>query len=106
MTGMAYAPVFPVPFLALARMSRPDSAMGMEASWIGDGFSQPDQTNCWIRFEKQRNDDAHSEKARVTQLHFTSRCALQKCDEYCKCTTKLQILWTKFSSTSEVPDTN
>lgn len=38
---MVYAPVFPVPFLALAKMSLPLSATGMEASWIGDGFSQP-----------------------------------------------------------------
>ena len=43
MTGMAYAPVLPVPFFARARMSRPDSAIGMDASWMGDGFSQPEQ---------------------------------------------------------------
>lgn len=33
--------VLPVPFLALAKMSRPASAMGMDSSWIGEGFSKP-----------------------------------------------------------------
>merc|ERR1719315_763734 len=39
--GIVYAPVLPVPFLALARMSLPDRAMGMLASCMGLGFSQP-----------------------------------------------------------------
>ena len=56
--GIVYAPVFPVPFFALAKMSlrfdfkakleqrvaqthRPERAIGMLASWIGLGFSQP-----------------------------------------------------------------
>ena len=38
---MVYAPVFPVPFLARARMSRPNKAPGMAASCMGEGFSQP-----------------------------------------------------------------
>lgn len=38
---MEYAPVFPVPFLARARISLPLRATGMEASWIGDGLSHP-----------------------------------------------------------------
>lgn len=33
--------VLPVPFLALAKMSLPASAMGIDSSWIGDGFSNP-----------------------------------------------------------------
>lgn len=40
-TGIQYAPVLPVPFLALARTSLPLSAIGIEASWMGEGFSQP-----------------------------------------------------------------
>ena len=31
----------PVPFLARARISRPDKAIGMACSWIGEGFSNP-----------------------------------------------------------------
>lgn len=31
----------PVPFFALARTSFPERAIGMEASWIGEGLSQP-----------------------------------------------------------------
>lgn len=40
-TGIEYAPVLPVPFFARAKMSLPESAMGILASWIGDGFSHP-----------------------------------------------------------------
>jgi hypothetical protein len=38
---MEKAAVLPVPFLARARMSRPVRAMGMDSSWMGDGFSKP-----------------------------------------------------------------
>lgn len=38
---MTKAAVFPVPFFARARMSRPARAMGMDSSWIGDGRSKP-----------------------------------------------------------------
>lgn len=40
-TGMENAAVLPVPFLARARMSRPVRAMGIDSSWIGEGFSKP-----------------------------------------------------------------
>eukprot|EP01139_Manchomonas_bermudensis_P023783 Amastigsp_a841553_853.p3 type:complete len:107 gc:universal Amastigsp_a841553_853:529-209(-) len=40
-TGMQYAAVFPVPFLARARRSRPASVAGMDSSWMGDGRSKP-----------------------------------------------------------------
>ena len=40
-TGMTKAAVFPVPFFARARMSRPARAIGMLSSWIGDGRSKP-----------------------------------------------------------------
>jgi len=39
--GMRKEAVFPVPFLARAKMSRPARATGMASSWIGDGFSKP-----------------------------------------------------------------
>mmetsp|Transcript_11721 Transcript_11721/g.32959 ORF Transcript_11721/g.32959 Transcript_11721/m.32959 type:complete len:270 (-) Transcript_11721:273-1082(-) len=39
--GITNAAVFPVPFFALARMSLPDSAIGMAFSWMGDGHSKP-----------------------------------------------------------------
>lgn len=39
--GMTNAAVFPVPFFALARMSRPVSATGIVSSCIGDGLSKP-----------------------------------------------------------------
>jgi hypothetical protein len=40
-TGIENAAVLPVPFLARARMSRPVSAMGIDSSWMGEGFSKP-----------------------------------------------------------------
>ena len=40
-TGIENAAVLPVPFFARARMSRPVSAMGMDSSWMGLGFSKP-----------------------------------------------------------------
>ena len=39
--GMTNAAVFPVPFFALASMSRPVKATGIAASWMGEGFSNP-----------------------------------------------------------------
>lgn len=39
--GITKAAVFPVPFLARARMSLPVRATGMASSCIGDGFSKP-----------------------------------------------------------------
>ena len=39
--GITKAPVFPVPFLALARIDLPPSATGRLSSWIGEGFSYP-----------------------------------------------------------------
>lgn len=39
--GIVKAAVFPVPFLALARMSRPDKATGILSSCMGEGFSNP-----------------------------------------------------------------
>jgi len=38
---MQKAAVLPVPFLARASTSRPVRAMGMDSSWMGDGFSKP-----------------------------------------------------------------
>ena len=40
-TGMRNAPVFPVPFLALASTFLPARAMGIVSSWIGEGISNP-----------------------------------------------------------------
>ena len=40
-TGMTKAAVFPVPFFARARMSRPARAIGMLSSWMGEGRSKP-----------------------------------------------------------------
>lgn len=37
--GMIYAPVLPVPFLALAIIFDPANAKGIVSSYIGDGFS-------------------------------------------------------------------
>lgn len=39
--GITNAAVFPVPFFARARTSRPAKAIGMVSSWIGEGFSNP-----------------------------------------------------------------
>lgn len=39
--GITKAAVFPVPFLARARISLPVRATGIASSWIGDGFSNP-----------------------------------------------------------------
>ena len=39
--GMTKAAVFPVPFFARARISRPVRATGIASSWIGDGRSKP-----------------------------------------------------------------
>ena len=39
--GMQNAAAFPVPLLALARISLPFRAIGMLFSWIGDGLSNP-----------------------------------------------------------------
>jgi hypothetical protein len=38
---MQKAAVLPVPFFARARTSRPVRAMGMDSSWMGEGFSKP-----------------------------------------------------------------
>jgi len=40
-TGMQKAAVLPVPFFARASTSRPVSAIGIDSSWMGDGFSKP-----------------------------------------------------------------
>jgi hypothetical protein len=40
-TGITNEAVFPVPFLALARISLPANAMGIDSSWIGEGRSKP-----------------------------------------------------------------
>lgn len=39
--GMTKEAVLPVPFLALAKMSLPARAIGIDSSWIGEGFSKP-----------------------------------------------------------------
>ena len=39
--GITKAAVFPVPFLARAKISLPVRATGIVSSWIGDGFSNP-----------------------------------------------------------------
>jgi hypothetical protein len=39
--GITYAPVLPVPFLALAIMFDPASANGIVSSYTGDGFAYP-----------------------------------------------------------------
>lgn len=38
---MINAAVFPVPFFARAKISRPVRATGIVSSWIGEGFSKP-----------------------------------------------------------------
>lgn len=43
--GIKYAPVFPVPFLALAIKHFPAKATGIVSSYIGDGFSNPFSIN-------------------------------------------------------------
>lgn len=43
--GMRYAPLFPVPFLALARMSLPDKAMGMLSSYRQQKHKPPSAFN-------------------------------------------------------------
>ena len=39
--GTMNAAVFPVPFFALASISRPINAVGIVSSWTGEGFSNP-----------------------------------------------------------------
>ena len=39
--GIMNAAVLPVPFFALANISRPVKATGMVSSWMGEGFSNP-----------------------------------------------------------------
>ena len=49
--GMRNAAVFPVPFFALASMSRPVRATGIVSSWMGEGLSNPAP---WIPFIRSR----------------------------------------------------
>lgn len=58
-TGIQYAPVLPVPFLARAKISLPESAIGILASWIGEGFSQP-FSNMPIRSSRFRQNSSNS----------------------------------------------
>lgn len=39
--GMRKEAVLPVPFLALAKISRPRRAIGIASSWMGEGRSKP-----------------------------------------------------------------
>ena len=45
------AAVLPVPFFALASISRPVKATGMVSSWMGEGFSNP---AAWIPLRRSR----------------------------------------------------
>ncbi len=71
--GSSSPAVLPVPFLALARMSRPASAIGMASSWIGEGAcvhrrsgSESRACHAMIRMSHLEAllEDAHQEPAR------------------------------------------